>query len=254
MSALMDLGLDQTKFAKVSNIDFGDRDASRFLIGIPTIDKLFGDKGVMPGTITIVSAGVGAGKTTFLLQVLESIALTANKRVGYVSGEEDVSQLAYNAHRIGVANVKVANMSDVDHICDSVLNKFDVIVIDSFQCLSSQVVKGKNKAQLYSIARLVKAVKATNCVVFIILHLTKDGKFKGDSTVGHAVDVTMQITKGEMDTWGHDQARTISVSKNRFGRTGEVTLRMTDKGYDFTHELEIGEPTPETTEETEEES
>ena len=189
MSALMDLGLDQTKFAKVSNIDFGDRDASRFLIGIPTIDKLFGDKGVMPGTITIVSAGVGAGKTTFLLQVLESIALTANKRVGYVSGEEDVSQLAYNAHRIGVANVKVANMSDVDHICDSVLNKFDVIVIDSFQCLSSQVVKGKNKAQLYSIARLVKAVKATNCVVFIILHLTKDGKFKGDSTVGHAVDV-----------------------------------------------------------------
>jgi hypothetical protein len=43
----------------------------------------------------------------------------------------------------------------------------------------------------------------------------------------------MQIYKGSTEDYGHDEARIIEVSKNRFGRTGEIALRMGSKGYDF---------------------
>jgi DNA repair protein RadA/Sms len=236
----MDLGIDETGFSIVGQIDTNVMEGDRIPIGIPVIDSILGEKGLMPGMVITVTAAPGTGKTTLLLQVLDSlVSNNPDLEVGYISGEEDVSQLAYNAKRIGVKNVQVANMSDVDKICDVVMPKFDVIVLDSFQCLSSKLVKGKAKTQLYAIARIVKAAKATGCIVFNICHLTKDGKIKGDSTVVHAVDATMQIYKGESEDYGHDQARIIKVEKNRFGRCGEVTLRMGDSGYDFANTLTV---------------
>jgi DNA repair protein RadA/Sms len=234
MPATMDLGIDETGFSIVGQIDVGNRDADRIKIGIPSINELFGGIGLMPGSVTTVCAPAGCGKTTLLLQLLDSIIHEQpDISCGYVSGEEAVEQLAYNAKRIGVRNVQVANMSDVDKICDVVMPRFKVLVLDSFQCLSSKLVKGKAKTQLYAIARIVKAAKATDCKVFNICHLTKDGKIKGDSTVIHAVDATLQIYKGDTETYGHDRARTLVIGKNRFGRTGEVTITMGDKGYDF---------------------
>jgi len=236
-NAMMDLGVGQTDFSIIGSIEVGDRDAKRIMFGIPLIDELFGGKGIMPGMSLTLASPPGVGKTTMLLQLLESIVKNdPEMSVGYISGEEDISQLAYNARRIGVKSVQVANMTDVDKICDVVMPKFNVIVIDSFQCLSSKLVKGKNKSQLYAISRLVKAAKLTDCVVFNICHLTKDGKIKGDATVIHAVDATIQIYKGSTEDYGHDQARIITVHKNRFGRTGEVTLRMQDNGYNFNDE------------------
>jgi predicted ATP-dependent serine protease len=67
--------------------------------------------------------------------------------------------------------------------------------------------------------------------------LTKDGKIKGDSGIIHAVDCTMQIYKGDPEKYGHDEARIIEVSKNRFGKTGEITLRMGERGYDFNNPI-----------------
>jgi DNA repair protein RadA/Sms len=234
--AAMDLGLNETSFASVGTIDVDDMDLSRFNIGIPCLDNLMG-RGLMPSMVITITSVAGCGKTTLLLQLLESIATKSNKKVGYISAEEDVSQLAYNAVRIGVTNVQVANMCNIDKICDTVFPKFDVVVLDSFQCMKSNLVKGKNKVQEYAIHKIVKAAKETRCVVFNICHLTKDGKLKGDSGVIHAVDCTMQIYKGDPETYGHDEARLIEVSKNRFGKTGEITLRMGGKGYDFANPI-----------------
>lgn len=235
MSA-MDLGLNETSFASVGTIDTEDMELSRFSIGIPALDNLMG-RGLMPSMVITITAPAGGGKTTFLLQVLESLVVNSQKKVGYISGEEDVSQLAYNAVRVGVTNVQVANMCNIDKICDTVFPKFDVVVLDSFQCMKSNLVKGKIKVQEYAIHKIVKAAKETRCVVFNICHLTKDGKLKGDSGVIHAVDCTMQIYKGDPETYGHDEARIIEVAKNRFGKTGEICLRMGGKGYDFANPI-----------------
>lgn len=236
-TAQMDLGIQETGFNIISQVEVAS-DEDRVFTGVPALDTLFGGNGLMPGSITTVCAPAGCGKTTLLLQALDAIVLhNPEFEVGYVSGEESVEQIAYNAKRIGVKNVQVANMSDVDKICNTVLNRFKVIVVDSFQCLTSKLVKGKAKTQLYSISRLVQATKQSKCIVFNICHLTKDGKIKGDSTVIHAVDATMQISKGDIDVYGHDEARCISVDKNRFGKTGTVTLRMTGTGYDFSTTL-----------------
>jgi predicted ATP-dependent serine protease len=191
----------------------------------------------MPGMIIQVAAAPGVGKTTLLLPILDSIVLNNPElNVGYISGEEDVTQLAYNAARIGVKHVLVANMSNVDKICDEILPKFNVIVIDSFQTLQSKLVKGKNKVQMYAISRLVKACKDTKCIVFTICHQTKDGKAKGDSGVTHAVDATVYITKGNPDQY-EEHSRIITVDKNRFGQNGSVVLKMTPTGYDFANPL-----------------
>lgn len=235
--AAMDLGLNETEFAAVSTIDTEDMELSRFNIGIPLIDNLLG-RGLMPSMVMTITAPAGCGKTTLLLQLLESVVKSTTKKVGYISGEEDVSQLAYNATRIGVTNVQVANMCDVDKICDNVMPKFDVVVLDSFQCMKSRIVKGKLKVQEYAIHRIVKAAKETRCIVINICHLTKDGKLKGDSGVIHAVDCTIQISKGDTSIYGHDEARIIEVGKNRFGKTGELTLRMGERGYDFSKPCE----------------
>jgi predicted ATP-dependent serine protease len=236
-NAQMDLGIAETDFNIISNVEVID-DSDRLMIGVPTLDNMFGGKGLMPGSIWTVCAPAGCGKTTLLLQTLDAIVHNnPDIEVGYVSGEESVEQIAYNARRINVKNVQVANISDTDKICDSVMNRFKVIAVDSFQCLTSKLVKGKAKTQLYSIARLVKAAKQSKCIVFNICHLTKDGKIKGDSTVIHAVDATLQIAKGDSEVYGHDEARIISVDKNRFGKTGETVLRMGSNGYDLTNTL-----------------
>ena len=48
MAASMDLGIQETTFEIVSDIDVATMDANRINIGIPTIDQIFGNKVLCP--------------------------------------------------------------------------------------------------------------------------------------------------------------------------------------------------------------
>ena len=70
----MKLNINKTKFEKISNIDVPDIFYNRLRSGIDVVDNAFGD-GFLPSSTVVMSGEPGTGKTTFLLQVLEELAI-----------------------------------------------------------------------------------------------------------------------------------------------------------------------------------
>ena len=173
-------------------------------------------------------ASAGCGKTTLLLQIFEGLVKNGYN-TAYASGEENTFQLAFTCNRINVENVQVANMTDVDDLAAQMKN-FDVMVIDSFQALTSKKKMNTRELERYAVSTLTRAAKDNECTIFFIMHLTKDGKLKGSTLVPHTVDVNMNIEiDGEID----DDCRKIFFTKNRFGPCNELNLFIGAHGYDF---------------------
>ncbi len=231
----MELNYATTNFKAVKDIEIPDIFYRRYKSGIAPIDELFGE-GILPGSSITMCAGAGTGKTTLLLQILEG--LTRNGyNTAYASGEENTYQLAFTCKRIGVSSVSVANMTDIDELARQMKN-FDVMVIDSFQALTSKVKMNTRELERYAVSKLTRAAKDTECTLFFIMHLTKDGKLKGSTLVPHTVDVNMEIV---VESEVSDDARKIFFSKNRFGALNELTMYLGAKGYDFATPIVIEE-------------
>ena len=231
----MDLKYENTQFKAVKDIEIPDLFYRRYKSGIEVVDELFGD-GILPGSAVTLTAPAGCGKTTFLLQLLEGLTKNGYE-TAYSSGEENTYQLAFTCNRVKVKNVKIANETDIDTLCD-VMKDFDVLVVDSFQALTTKKKMNSRALEKYAVSRLTRAAKDTECTIFFVMHLTKDGKLKGGTIVPHTVDVNMEISiEGEIA----DSARKISFAKNRFGALNEVTLFLDAKGYDFGNPVKIEE-------------
>ena len=52
--------------------------------------------GIVPGSVILLGGDPGIGKSTLLLQ----LALTSNKKILYVSGEESENQIKMRAQRV----------------------------------------------------------------------------------------------------------------------------------------------------------
>jgi len=163
-----------------------------------------------------------------MLQILEGLSKNGY-RVGYCSGEESVYQLAYTCKRIGVKNVEIANITDIDEIC-KLSESYDLLIIDSFQALTTKKKMNMRQKEVYAVQHLVKVAKANECCMGFIMHLTKDGKLKGSTVVPHTVDACLNIDPIVSDDEG---ARCIYFSKNRFGPCNELETLITRTGYDF---------------------
>ena len=103
----MKLSINKTKFEKVADIKVPDIFYRRLKTGIDVVDSAFG-QGFLPSSTVVLSGEPGTGKTTFLLQILESLSIRKYK-VGYVSGEECMELLKVNCDRIGVKNIMACN-------------------------------------------------------------------------------------------------------------------------------------------------
>lgn len=232
---MMNLGYKATSFKAVQDIEIPDIFYRRYKSGISVVDDLFGE-GILPGSSITMCAAAGCGKTTFLLQVLDALAQNGYS-TAYASGEENEYQLAFTCNRIGVKQVQVANMTDVDTLVEQ-MEHFDCLVVDSFQALTSDKKMNTREFESYAISKLTKAAKDTECTIFFIMHLTKDGKLKGSTLVPHSVDVNMQI---EVDADVDENARKIYFNKNRFGACNELTVYLGARGYDFNTPVVIEE-------------
>lgn len=223
----MNLNYTATDFKKVSDIVIPEIFFRRYKSGINAIDELFG-AGILPGSSITMCASAGCGKTTLLLQIFEGLAANGYS-TAYASGEENTSQLAFTCNRIGVKNVAVANMTDIDDLAAQ-MEHFDCMVVDSFQALTSRKNMNTRELERYAVSTLTRAAKDNECTIFFIMHLTKDGKLKGSTLVPHTVDVNMNI---EVDAETSDDARRIFFTKNRFGPLNELTMFIGANGYDF---------------------
>lgn len=224
----MDLNISKTEFIRVADVQISDIFYRRLKTGISRIDE-FLSGGFLPGSTFTLTAAAGTGKTTLLLQILENLSKNGYN-VGYISGEENIMQVAFTCQRIGVKNVLIRNECDIDEIKKS-LQDFDLIIVDSFQSLQSNEKMSYIEREKYIVKEILSEAKKTECVVGFIMHMTKDGKnMKGSTLIPHSVDCNITLDRVED---ADDGARVLGITKNRFGALNEVELYMGEQGYDF---------------------
>ena len=230
----MDLNITKSDFIRVADVKISDIFYRRLQTGITKIDE-FMSGGFLPGSSFTLAASPGTGKTTLMLQILENLAKNGYK-VGYISGEENIMQVAYTCQRIKVENVMVRNETNIGEI-KKVMQDFDLIIIDSFQCLSGDVNMSSVEREKHILKELLPEAKTTECVIGFIMHMTKDGKnMKGSTLVSHSVDANLTL---DIDEEADDGTRVLGTSKNRFGSLNQVSLYMGSSGYDFEAKIEV---------------
>lgn len=228
----MALQFKQTDLTPISEVNIPSIYYNRYKSGIEEFDHVLGN-GALPGSVITLCAKGGMGKTTLLLQAFQQY-MNNGLRVAYLSGEESIHQIAFKCSHLNVENVPVANVTDLEDICELIVkNKLNIVAIDSFQHISTKVDYGERKFQRVAIDKLCKVAQENECTIFVIMHVTKQGILKGDSYVPHTADVNMEIRSGE-EEYGDKEYRIIEIgTKNRFGPLTEVVTKMTGNGYIF---------------------
>lgn len=189
-----------------------------------SINSIMGEP-IFPGSITIVNGESGTGKTTMLLQ---ACCMYAKKyKTGYVSGEQNISFLKEICDNCKLKDVEIGNISDMDAIID-LISKYKILVIDSFPFITcNQEKHGKmssTKQDMYILEHIAAAAQKYKCALFIILHSTKTGQYKGSTFIKHVVDNMITLSKNN----GKVQ---VELVKSRLASPSTIELTMCSHGF-----------------------
>lgn len=207
---------------------------------IGELDRVLGG-GIVSGSVVLVAGQPGIGKSTLLSQLalkLSGKGKNENKAVLYVCGEESPSQIKLRLQRL--VNNKKSIVDDsllflpetnVENVVNALQSSQsnNLIIVDSIQTMWSDTLTGSagSVGQVrYSANKLLEFAKASNTPVFLVGHVTKEGRIAGPKVLEHLVDTVLSL-EGEKE----NDFRVLRAVKNRFGPTDEVGIfRMTDKG------------------------
>jgi DNA repair protein RadA/Sms len=209
--------------------------------GVSFIDDCMGGAGFTPSTICLFTGTSGAGKSTCMLQIAESITASGNICL-FNTAEESLMQVRKVTKRLGCkagfvvgADTKVSDI--IEHarfLQKKNPNKQLFIVIDSLQCLDDGKYDNGHTNSMTAVRSaelLADFAKETYAVVIIIGQVNKNGDFAGKNQIKHTVDVHAHLfidDQKKSETYG---MRVLEVTKNRFGSAGRAyVLDMTAKG------------------------
>lgn len=234
----LDKDIVKTDVQKLKNINI-DKDI-RFITGIKELNRVLGG-GVVKDSVNILTARPGCGKSTLLLQLALDFARKKIKTL-YISAEESALQIKSRANRITKDipdDIFIHSTTIMDDAIKSIKKTdAEIIILDSIQtvALNEFTARAASPTQTVEcISKLVTLAKDPNKkrAVFIVCHMTKQDEMAGLRTLEHMVDSVL-LLEGQSD----DSLRTLTSTKNRFGRTGEVGLfKMEENGL-----LEIENP------------
>jgi len=202
---------------------------ARLQIGMSELDRVLGG-GLVHGSVTLIGGDPGIGKSTLLLQVMA--ALAAQHPGLYVTGEESAEQVAMRARRLhlAAASLNCLTATSIERIIEQALqSKPALLIIDSIQTIYSEALQsapGSVSQVRDACAQLVRFAKQTDCAVFLVGHVTKEGHLAGPRVLEHMVDTVLYF---ESDAGS--RFRVIRAVKNRFGAVNELgVFAMTDGG------------------------
>ena len=197
--------------------------------GVGEFDRILGG-GVVKGGLVLIGGDPGIGKSTLILQILDSIS-RQGKRVLYVSGEESQRQIKMRGERIGVSGeIYLLSETSLERIivCLKELNP-EIAVIDSIQTVFSESISSVpgSISQIREVAtQLMFYAKRANVSIFMIGHVTKDGSLAGPKALEHIVDTVLYFEGDKSHPY-----RILRTVKNRFGATNEIgVFEMKDTG------------------------
>ena len=210
--------------------DIEASDVDRTPTGHAELDRVLGG-GIVEGGVVLIGGDPGIGKSTLLLQALDSLQ-RAGKKTLYVTGEESGAQVALRSRRLGLERSQVSVLAEIQ--LEKILGALgaqqpDVAVIDSIQTVySDQLTSAPGSvAQVRECAaHLTRAAKSAGVCIVLVGHVTKEGALAGPRVLEHMVDTVLYF---EGDT--HSQFRLVRAIKNRFGAVNEMgVFAMTEKG------------------------
>ncbi len=226
--------------AQISDTTF-----QRFSSGYSELDRVLGS-GIVPGSLVLVGGDPGIGKSTLLLQMMNTLA--QQYRVLYVCAEESGHQVKLRAQRLGVANpgsMKPSEDSKAEKADLYLLPETDLeVIVQELDALQPQVAVIDSIQAIYlptmtsapgSVAQvrectaaLMRMAKRDHITLFIVGHVTKEGAIAGPKVLEHLVDTVLYF---EGDRFASH--RLLRSVKNRFGATHEVgVFEMSDRGLE----------------------
>ena len=209
--------------------DVQAEEAPRATSGIDELDRVLGG-GLVRGAVVLIGGDPGIGKSTLLLQALSAVSL--QRRVLYITGEESAQQVALRASRLAVDASQVRLLAEIrleQMLATLATERPDVAVIDSIQTAYSDALQSApgSVAQVRECAaQLTRAAKQSGTTMILVGHVTKEGALAGPRVLEHIVDTVLYF---EGDT--HSNFRMIRAIKNRFGAVNELgVFAMTERG------------------------
>ena len=198
--------------------------------GIGELDRVLGG-GIVEGSFVLVGGDPGIGKSTLLTQVCAHLS-RENISVLYVSGEESARQIKLRANRLGASGSGFYVLSEND--LNTVEKRMEqlspsVMVVDSIQTMylpELSSAPGSMSQVRECASRLMRLAKVSNCSVFLVGHVTKEGAIAGPRVLEHMVDAVLYF-EGDRQ----HQYRLLRAVKNRFGSVNELGMfEMTGEG------------------------
>ncbi len=200
-----------------------DEYMERRTTGIGELDRVLGG-GVVDGSLVLVGGDPGIGKSTLLTQLCANMSRNG-ACVLYVSGEESARQIKMRAKRLGASDSGFYILSEND--MNTVERRMEelsptVMIVDSIQTMyrpEMASAPGSVSQVRECAAMLMRLAKTSNCSVFLVGHVTKEGAIAGPRILEHMVDAVLYF-EGDRQ----HQYRLLRAVKNRFGSVNELGM------------------------------
>ncbi len=227
--------------ASIQDIEVPEALKTRIPCGLDYFNAILGGEGFTPSAVTLFTGVPGAGKTTMMLTLANSLQ-RAGAEVVFNTAEESLYQVKMTCDRLklkqpfkvgGETRVPVL-LEGCDKVREAAPGRPFFLIIDSLQCMddgkfnTGRITTATAERALGQITSYAKE-HAVN--VIVIGQVTKDGKMAGSNKLKHMVDshVHLSIETKDEDLKG---CRILETQKNRFGGAGHVVfLELMRNGF-----------------------
>tara|TARA_Y100000310_G_scaffold147196_1_gene146469 strand:- start:1681 stop:2430 length:750 start_codon:yes stop_codon:yes gene_type:complete len=218
--------------------------------GLLYFDDALGGRGFTPSAVTLFTGTPGAGKTTMMLELANSLT-GHGAQVLFNTAEESLYQLKMTVERLrlrhGFSAGQETLVPKLLENCDTLRKKSPkkpfFLIVDSLQTLNDGKYGEHNtnsKTAERSLLQITDYCKVNFCNAVIIGQVTKNGQMAGANVLKHMVDAMMSldVERKDEDLMG---CRVLTTEKNRFGGAGHIFfLALRERGFDEVSRISVG--------------
>lgn len=230
----IDVKIDDIPFGtSIQDITVPDVLKKRIKTGTGYFDYILGGEGFTPSMVSLFTGTPGAGKTTMMLTLANSLQGNGAQAV-FNTAEESLYQVKLTSDRLKLRHgFMVGNEDNVEKLlkgCDKVREAYPdrpfFLIVDSLQCMNDgyfSTGRITTATAERSLQLLTSYAKEHAVNVIVIGQVTKDGKMAGSNKLKHMVDshIHLSVETKDEELKG---CRILHTQKNRFGGAGHIAF------------------------------
>jgi DNA repair protein RadA/Sms len=230
----LDVKIDEIPFGtSIQEIVVPDLLKKRVKTGTEWFDCVLGGEGFTPSMVSLFTGTPGAGKTTMMLALADSLQ-GHGSQVVFNTAEESLYQVKMTTERLKLRHPFMVggedNVTKLLKGCDKIRevnpDKPFFLIVDSLQCMNDgyfSTGRITTATAERSLQLLTSYAKEHACNIIVIGQVTKDGKMAGSNKLKHMVDahIHLSVELKDEDLRG---CRVLNTQKNRFGGSGHVVF------------------------------